>query len=307
MSHQPSRPLTAIALLLLTGGCSDEPAAPAADGAGSSPATVGGARVVRAADGVPVVYEVHGQGDMAVVFVHCWGCNREFWRGQIEPVVAAGYRAVALDLPGHGDSGAGRANWSVTSLAADVQAVADELQLEQMLLVGHSMGGPVSLAVAGRDAGRVQGIVCVDTLHDADFRMPEPMVNELADRLEADYRGGLEGFVPQMFRPGADPALVEWVVEQAAASDHSATIALMRDFARLDMAGLFAEAGVPIRCINAAPADGQGMPTAVETNRRYADFDVQLMEGVGHYPQLEMTREFNERLVATLAELTRGD
>jgi len=306
MSAQPSRPLTAIALLLLTGGCSDEPAAPTAGGAGL-PATAGEARVVRAADGVPIVYEVHGQGDMSVVFVHCWGCNREFWRGQIEPVVAAGYRAVALDLPGHGDSGADRASWSVTSFAADVQAVADELQLERMVLVGHSMGGPVSLAVAGRDAGRVQGIICVDTLHDADFRMPEPMVNDLANRMEADYRGGLEDFVPQMFRPGADPAVIEWVIEQAVASDHPATIALMRDFPRLDMAGLFAEAGVPIRCINAAPADGQGMPTATETNRRYADFDVQLMEGVGHYPQLEMTPEFNDRLVAALAELTRGD
>jgi pimeloyl-ACP methyl ester carboxylesterase len=286
-----------MALLLLTGGCSDEPAAPAA----------GEARVVRAADGVPIVYEVHGQGDMAVVFVHCWGCNREFWRGQIEPVVAAGYRAVALDLPGHGDSGADRASWSVTSLAADVQAVAEELQLDRMVLVGHSMGGPVSLAVAGRDAGRVQGIICVDTLHDADFRMPEPMVNDLANRMEADYRGGLEDFVPQMFRPGADPAVIEWVIEQAVASDHPATIALMRDFPRLDMAGLFADAGVPIRCINAAPADGQGMSTAVETNRRYADFNVQLMEGVGHYPQLEMTPAFNDRLVAALAELTRGD
>jgi pimeloyl-ACP methyl ester carboxylesterase len=216
----------------------------------------------------------------------------------------AGYRVVTLDLPGHGQSGSNRENWSVTGLAADVEAVLNEIGVTRAVLVGHSMGGPVSLALAARNPARVQGVVCVDTLHDAEFKMLEDMVQGLVTQMEADYRAGIEQFVPKMFPPDANPEIVRWVVDQAIASDHAATIALMRDFPKIDMPGLFSSADVPIRCINAAPSDGRGMATATETNRKYADFDVVLMENVGHYPQLERPDEFNSKLIAALVGLT---
>ena len=81
-------------------------------------------------------------------------------------------------------------------------------------------------------------------------------------------QGRIEQFVPQMFPSNADPGIVRWVVDQAVASDHAATIALMRDFPKLDMSALFSSAKVPIRCINAAPVEGRGMPTAIESNRQ---------------------------------------
>jgi pimeloyl-ACP methyl ester carboxylesterase len=290
--------------LLTLSACSREPATPVADERIEVPgAPVGG--TVAAADGVPIAYEVRGEGPTTVAFVHCWGCNSEFWRNQVEPVQQAGFRVVTLDLPGHGRSGSTRDSWSVTSLAADVQAVLDAVGATRVVLVGHSMGGPVSLALAARNPSRVQGIVCVDTLHDAEFRMPQDMVKGLADRMQTDYRAGIEQFVPQMFPSNADPQIVRWVVDQAVASDHAATIALMRDFPKLDMSALFSSAKVPIRCINAAPVEGRGMPTAIESNRKYADFDAVLMENVGHYPQLERPEEFNRKLLETLARLDR--
>ena len=80
----------------------------------------------------------------------------------------------------------------------------------------------------------------------------------------------------------------------------------MRDLGRLDRSGLLADAGVPIRCVNAAPEGNQGFATEVEINRKYADFAAVLMEGVGHYPQLERPDEFNVRLLQLLAELNTG-
>jgi pimeloyl-ACP methyl ester carboxylesterase len=300
----PSRKFFLVSCLLTLSACSREPAAPVADEHVAVPgAPVAG--TVSAADGVPIAYEVRGEGATTVVFVHCWGCSSEFWRNQVEPVRRAGFRVVTLDLPGHGRSGSSRESWSVTGLAADVEAVLDALGATQVVLVGHSMGGPVSLALAARNPSRVQGVVCVDTLHNAEFRMPQDMVQGLVGQMQADYRAGIEQFVPQMFPSNADPGIVRWVVDQAVASDHAATIALMRDFPTLDMPALFSSAHVPIRCINAAPAEGRGMATAIDTNRKYADFDVVLMENVGHYPQLERPEEFNQKLLAALAELDR--
>lgn len=261
------------------------------------------AQLVQASDGVPIVYETHGSGAAAVVFVHCWGCNRQFWTEQIQPIADAGYRVAAMDLPGHGESGADREDWSIKGLADDLHRVLDRLTEERIVLVGHSMGGPVSLAAAPGLGDRLAGIVCVDTLHNAEFEWPEGMTESLVSRMRRDFREGIELFVPQLFKSDADPDLVAWVVDQAVASDQEAAIGLMQDFSNFDMPDMLSNAGVPVRCINAAPDGDWGMPTAIEINRKYADFDAVLMEGVGHYPQLEQPHAFNEQLLALLNEL----
>lgn len=304
-------PAAFAAALVLAAACAPapEPEPPPAEPAATAPAPAGPETgTATAPDGVEVAYETRGTGDTAVVFVHCWACNREFWRDQVQPVADAGYRVVAIDLPGHGASAAAeRAEWTLPGLAADVGAVIEELGVERAILVGHSMGGPVSLETARRLPGTIEGIVCVDTLHDAEFDWPEGMVESTTAQLEVDYRAGIEAFVPQLFQPDADPDLVAWVVDQAVeTADHEATIAMMRAFPSWNPPEAFGAAGVPVRCINAAPGE-QGMPTAIETNRKYADFDATLMEGVGHYPQLERPAEFNELLLGYLEELSAPD
>jgi len=302
MTRHP-RPLLAASTLLAALGAGACASAPGPAGEPPPGATVTG--TITLADGVPMAYESRGTGETAVVFVHCWACNREFWRGQVEAVADAGYRVVRLDLPGHGESGSGRTEWSVGRLGADAAAAIDAMDLDRVVLVGHSMGGPVSVEAASLAPERVVGIVCVDTLHDAELEWPEGMTEAIASGLETDYRGGIEGFVPRMFPADADPALVDWVVDQAVeTADRGATIALMRTMEGWNAAERLPAAGVPIRCINAAPAGEAGLPTRIETNRKYADYDAVILEGVGHYLQLERPAEFNEALLAALAELS---
>src|SRR5262249_39087570 len=94
----------------------------------------------RSGDGVPVAYDVRGRGSTALVFVHGWCCDRFHWRNQVD-AFAPDYRVVAIDLGGHGASGANRKTWDVAALAGDVEAVLRALRLDRVILVGHSMGG----------------------------------------------------------------------------------------------------------------------------------------------------------------------
>lgn len=91
------------------------------------------------ADGVRIAFEVHGQGPLALVFVHGWSCNRSFWAGQIEPF-SKQFKVVAVDLAGHGDSGRNRERWTIQSYGDDVAAVVEKLNLNRVILIGHSMG-----------------------------------------------------------------------------------------------------------------------------------------------------------------------
>jgi pimeloyl-ACP methyl ester carboxylesterase len=259
-----------------------------------------------APDGVRIVYDMRGSGAINLVFIHCWGCDRSFWREQLDHFGKVDlYRVVSLDLPGHGASGVDRETWQVADLGADVKAVVDELGLEQVLLIGHSMGGPVALYAAQLMPEKVTGIVCIDTLHNAEYEYPPELFEQIVTSYEQDFTGTMTRMVESAFPEDADPELVSWVTAKSTASNPEAAIGLLKDFQKLDLKAALLAVKVPIRCINAAPRGPGGAETAIEINRSYADFDAVLMEGVGHFPQLERPDELNLHLETLLIELAQ--
>lgn len=253
-------------------------------------------------DGVRIVYDVRGRGETALVFVHCWSCDRSFWRNQVD-VFADRYRVVTLDLAGHGESGRNRKNWTILGLAGDVRLVAERLKLKRIILVGHSMGGPVSLEAARLLRGRVAGVILVDTLQSAEFQMTAQTMAPIAAKLKADFPGAMAGFMGSMFAKTSDPAVREWVARKAQAASPTVALALFQDFPNLDEKKLLASAGVPIRAINAKPPFAP--PTMIEINRKYADYDAVLMDDAGHFLQLERPKEFNDNLARFVAALAK--
>jgi pimeloyl-ACP methyl ester carboxylesterase len=254
---------------------------------------------VPSADGTTIAYSLDGRGDTALVFIHCWACDRGFWSDQIEPFTSD-HEVVTIDLAGHGDSGTDRAEWTLASLANDVRAVADELDLQRMVLIGHSMGGPVALMAAPLMPGRVLGVIGVDTLHNADEEFD---MEAFLRAFEEDFAGACDRFVRGTFGSQADPELISRTAADMCAIDPEIGIELMRQFPDLDLAATLQRAGVPVRCVNAA-----SYPTNIEGNRKYADFDAVIMEGVGHFPMFEQPDEFNLLLAQTIEEITaEGD
>lgn len=256
-------------------------------------------RQVASFDGLPIAYEVRGAGETAVVFVHCWSCDRSFWDGAAA-ALADRYRVVAIDLGGHGASGTeGRSEWSVPVLARDVVAVADDLGLQRMILVGHSMGGPTSLVAAESLPGRVLGVIGVDTLQDADFEWNPESFEQLKANMKADFPAACGQMIAGMFPATADPAVVESTRARMCDANPLVATALIEGYPALDMPALFRDAGVPIRGINAA-----FIPTSAENNRKYApDFDFVVMEGVGHFPMFEAPEAFEGHLARFVDEL----
>ena len=97
-----------------------------------------------------------GRGEPAVVLVHGWCENADYWQAQFD-ILKSRYTVVALDLAGHGASGANRTDWSVLSYAADVATIAKQIPNAHLVLVGHSMGADVALAALPRIGARVIG------------------------------------------------------------------------------------------------------------------------------------------------------
>ena len=252
----------------------------------------------RSADGLAIAYDVRGAGETTLVFVHGWACDGSFWREQLD-VFAEDFRVVSLDLGGHGASGTDRDRWTLRSLAQDVQAVADALELERFILVGHSMGGPVSLEAARLMPDKVSGILCVDSLHNAELEPPEFTVNQIIEGLRADFPTAMAAIVQSGFDADADPAVVAFVRDKAVAADPAVAIPLIQVLLDLDVRQALSAVTVPVRCINSAA----GFATAIEANRKYADFDAVILDAGGHFQHMESPERFNAEMRKLLAEL----
>ncbi|HJZ93452.1 MAG TPA: alpha/beta hydrolase [Gemmataceae bacterium] len=268
---------------------------------GGEPADKPVKKTIRADDGLNIVCEVRGQGDTALVFLHGWCGDREYWKNQAE-AFAADYRVVALDQAGHGESGKDRKEWSVSALAGDVEAVVKGLGLKRVILVGHSMGGPVALAAAKRMPGTVVAVVGVDTLQNAEFKPPEEVTKKYMEAFEKDFKGTMQMGLNGMVHAKTDAELKKWLVTRAEAQDQKMAMGLMRELIGLDQKMLLKEAKVPVRCINSAGGYQLFTPTAVDINKKYADYNAVTIDEVGHYPMLEKPAEFNQKLRDVLKE-----
>jgi pimeloyl-ACP methyl ester carboxylesterase len=272
--------------------------------AASDKAAAPGQKAISAKDGLTPVCEVAGRGDTALIFLHGWCGDREYWKRQVDEFTPE-YQVVTFDQAGHGESGKDRKEWTAASLALDVESVVNALDLKRVILVGHSMGGSVALAAAKRMPGRVAAVVGVDTLQNAEFKFPEETIQKLLTSLAADFPTNVRGMFAQLLPEHADSGLIKWLGSKAAAQDPRMALALMRDLVQLDTKTLLRQAKAPVCCINSAGGYQFYTPTSIETNRKYADYRAVFIENVGHYPMLEKPTKFNRQLRAVLKDVTR--
>ena len=137
-------------------------------------------------EGLSLTAEVWGDADAwPVLLLHGGGQTRHAWGGTAEALARAGWRAVSLDLRGHGDSSwASNGDYSFTSYAADCISVCDQLG-RPPVLVGASLGG-VSAILAEGNSDRVvsSGLVIVDITHQTNPEGIERITNFMMSGIE---------------------------------------------------------------------------------------------------------------------------
>jgi len=133
------------------------------------------------AGGPALRYTIHEPATAAtnrpmVVLIHGWSCDSSYWEAQL-PSLRSRYRVVTLDLAGHGGSSADRKDWSMRAFGEDVRRVVEAVDAHSpLVLVGHSMGGPVAVEAARQLGSRVRAVIGVDTF--SAIGLPRPPAAE---------------------------------------------------------------------------------------------------------------------------------
>ena len=235
-----------------------------------------------------------GAGEPAFVFLHYFGGSHRSWSEVTAHL--PGFRCIAPDLRGFGDSDASGSGYSVDESADDVAALVDEMDLENYVLVGHSMGGKIALALAARRPRGLQRLVLIAPSPPT----PEPIVDEERTRLLEGYgdRRAAEKTFRAITALPVSPALRERVIKDNLRTSRVAWRAWLERGSREDISARMSDIEVPVLVL-AGECDEGMTPDLLqrEVVERIGGAQMRVVRGAGHLLPIEAPQEIAQALV----------
>ena len=266
---------------------------PHADVAGYDP---GMTRLVR--DGVGLYYRERGAGDPSILLVHGILCDHRYVAPQLD-YFGRSHRTIAVDLRGHGRSDDPHQGYTINGLADDLAWMCGQLALDRPVVVGHSLGGIVALALAGRHPQSVRGVVALDSVLLAGESRRAAMTALLARLRSRNYLPVVRAYFAQFFDPSDDRERRQWVLAQIGGVPPHVGISLWEDGTfEFDDAAAVSACRAPLLYIDA------GTPNVDLARLQQLSPNLVLGRtvGSGHFHQLEVPDQVNA-MIARFVEL----
>ena len=175
--------------------------------------------VITTPDGAQLFYRDWGKG-RPILFVATWGLSSEAWQYQMEPISSQGFRCIAFDRRSHGRSSDPGAGYDIDTLAGDLACVIDQLNLRDVTLVGHSLGGAESVCYLTRNgAAHISRLVLIAPTTPFLMRTadnPEGLDPALTARVRAVLSKDCPGTLAANMKPfvisTTSQAMIDWIV-----------------------------------------------------------------------------------------------
>lgn len=209
-----------------------------------------------------IFYEDLGK-ENPIVFISGWPLTHAMWEYQITPLREAGYRCIAYDRRGFGNSEQSLENYSYDDLAEDLKNLLEELDLQNVTLAGFSMGGGEVVRYCTKyNAARVSKIVLISSVvpymlksDDNQEGVPLEMFQEFDQEIRKDRPGFLQTFGKHFYgsnllsHPVSD-GILNWTFGLAATASQKATLACMQSFSQTDFRSELSSIKIPALIIH---------------------------------------------------------
>lgn len=245
-----------------------------------------------------------------IVLLHCFGCSLHWWDA-IVPALSENHRVVRVDLLGHGGSAKPKSGYEITNQADLVAGALDRLGVQGAVVVGHSLGGTVAVAVAERASELVDRIVIIGQAPDSSYgdlsfldRLAmTPVIGQAMWRVRVDAL--IEKGYEVAFAPGYDVAEGFSDPDRVADDNRAMTYTSFErtpdaeddysDEVSLDQR--VRTAAVPLMVIFGSEDQIYEAQPALDAYAVVPGARTELIEGAGHSPNVEKPKE-----TATLIE-----
>lgn len=254
---------------------------------------------------VEISYFQQGKGDITLLFLHGWCIDGTYWKNQVD-YFSKNYNVYAIDLPGFGKSKAERTNWTIEEYANDVTAFIDTMNLNNVVIIGHSMAGEIMLQTALSNNSKIVGLVGVDNFKFIDVSFTPEQMKQMTDffpMLQNDFKNSAPAYADMMlFHPTTSKEVKDRVKNDFANSDSVigyGTLMNLMQYAYTDAQKL-EQLNYKLYLVNsdATPTNEIGL-----NNHCKSGFQVEAIAATGHYPMIEKPTEFNLILEKVLTSM----
>lgn len=232
-------------------------------------------------DGSPFRYEVAGEGE-AVICIHGLSESSRVWYRNL-PVLAEHYRVYLIDLPGFGSMRSLRKQFELKQCAAWVEHWMEIMGLESASLVGHSMGGYVSMALAARQPEKIKRLVLVDSIGIPFGCSPQSLVYPALRAIGRTHPSFWPCISYDYLRAG--PGMVWKAALQIVALDEVAALSVLR---------------LPTLLIWGAEDDLVPLAFGRQLHELLVGSHLSIIPGANHFCMFERPREFQDALLPFL-------
>lgn len=246
-----------------------------------------------------------------VVLIHGWPLSSQAWADQLPALTEAGYRVVSYDRRGFGSSEKPSDGYDYDSLAKDLKGILEELDLQDVTLVGFSMGGgEVVRYVAEHGQDRVRSVVLASAVppfmlksdDNPEGALTEDEANQMSGQLEADRDAFFDSFTTDFFSVGGELKVTEAQRQDAIAmcrqADQGAALACMESFGTTDFRADLPSVTVPTLVIH---GDGDGIvpfeASSARTHQAIGHSELHVVVGGPHGINTSHAEEFNRALL----------
>lgn len=261
-----------------------------------------------------IAYTDEGDGDKTLLFVHGLSSNLDSWKKNIKDL-RSDFRTISIDLPGYGKSSRSKTDYSLAEYAGMLIDVVDQLNLKNVILVGHSMGGQIAMHSVIENPDAFEKLILIapagiETFTEQEATImktsytPAMVVNTSDEQVLANYKMNFYSF------PEDAQQMVDDRVAMKSASDfpdYAETVvnnihAMLEEpvidkISSIEMPVLMIFGKNDMLIPNKYFHPSQSIASLVETSKeKFQDIEVKIIDEAGHFVNFEQSQKVNTEI-----------
>jgi non-heme chloroperoxidase len=246
-----------------------------------------------------------GPNSKTIFFVHGWPLNHNMFSYQFNVLPQQGFRCVAMDIRGNGQSDKPWSGYTYDRLADDIYVVLEALKIRDVVLLGFSVGGAISIRYMSRYEGRhISKLALVDAVSPSFVKMPDSpygVPKQQADALISQMYANLPEFLNtvslQFFNRNLGTATLQWFVKMGLDSASYALIKILQAASRENVTKDLSQIRVPTGIFHGIHDQLIPFKSAELTQKQIRGSKLFPFDNSGHGLPICQADDFNKKLV----------
>ncbi|MCK5625348.1 alpha/beta hydrolase [Candidatus Bathyarchaeota archaeon] len=247
-------------------------------------------------DGIKIYYEDYGPKDQVpFIFIHGWISSSEFWRNQVKKLKDK-RRIIVLDLRGHGRSDKPHEEYSIKKFSEDLNSFMNKQGIVKSILVGHSMGGMITLQFTLDHQEKVEKLILIDTVAKAVFSIRRKMLfifSQIA--FSVAYESFMRYYLTRIYRKNYPKVILEKTLEKVLKNPKYVVKSCYSAVKRFNVSQELANITVPT-CIIHGSESFIPLSQAKYLEKKIPNTYLMVIEGAGHATPRETPKKVNEAI-----------